>query len=106
VCIQVNLSGEASKSGVPTHKVAPLAAALAAHPRLRLRGLMTLPAPCPDPVRQREPFRALRELLEQLRTEGHDLDTLSMGMSEDMEPAIAEGATWVRIGTAIFGSRR
>jgi hypothetical protein len=105
VCIQVNLSGEASKSGVPAHQVAPLAAAVAAHRRLRLRGLMTLPAPCADPVRQREPFRALRELLEQLRAGGHDLDTLSMGMSDDMESAIAEGATWVRIGTAIFGSR-
>lgn len=105
VCIQVNLSGEASKSGVPAGEVAALAAALAQHPRLRLRGLMTLPAPCTDPVRQREPFRTLRELLEQLRASGHDLDTLSMGMSDDMEAAIAEGATWVRIGTAIFGAR-
>jgi PLP dependent protein len=105
VCIQVNLSGEASKSGVPAHEVAPLAAALAAHRRLRLRGLMTLPAPCSDPARQRAPFRALRELLESLRTDGHELDTLSMGMSDDIESAIAEGATWVRVGTAIFGSR-
>lgn len=105
VCIQVNLSGEASKSGVPAGEVAALAAALAEHPRLRLRGLMTLPAPCTDPARQREPLRALRELLEQLRAGGHDLDTLSMGMSDDMEAAIAEGATWVRIGTAIFGAR-
>lgn len=105
VCIQVNLSGEASKSGVPAGEVAALAAALAQHPRLRLRGLMTLPAPCTELERQREPFRALRELLEQLRAGGHDVDTLSMGMSDDMEAAIAEGATWVRIGTAIFGSR-
>jgi hypothetical protein len=105
VCLQVNLSGEASKSGVPASEVAALATALAQYPRLRLRGLMTLPAPCTDPQRQREPFRALRELLARLRAGGHDVDTLSMGMSDDMEAAIAEGATWVRIGTAIFGSR-
>jgi pyridoxal phosphate enzyme (YggS family) len=105
VCLQVNLSGEASKSGVPASEVAALATALAQYPRLRLRGLMTLPAPCTDPERQREPFRALRELLARLRAGGHDVDTLSMGMSDDMEAAIAEGATWVRIGTAIFGSR-
>lgn len=105
VCIQVNLSGESTKSGVAGREVATLAAALAQFPRLRLRGLMTIPAPCTDPVRQREPFRALRELLEQMRHDGHDVDTLSMGMSDDMQSAIAEGATWVRIGTAIFGQR-
>jgi pyridoxal phosphate enzyme (YggS family) len=105
VCIQVNLSGEATKAGIQAHEVADFAAALATHPRLRLRGLMTLPAPCDDLAQQRVPFRALRELLEDLRARGHDVDTLSMGMSDDMEAAIAEGATLVRIGTAIFGPR-
>ncbi len=106
VCIQVNVSGEATKSGVAPAQVADLAAALGAFRRLRLRGLMTLPAPVEGLDRQREPFRALRGLLEELRAAGHDVDTLSMGMTDDMEAAIAEGATWVRIGTAIFGARR
>lgn len=106
VCIQVNLSGEDTKAGIPADEVTAFAAAVAELPRLRLRGLMTLPAPESDPARQREPFRRLRESLEALRTAGHDVDTLSMGMTQDMEAAIAEGATWVRIGTAIFGARR
>ncbi len=105
VCIQVNLSGEDTKAGIEAGEVTAFAAAVAELPRLRLRGLMTLPAPEPDPARQREPFRRLRELLEALHAEGHDVDTLSMGMTQDMEAAIAEGATWVRIGTAIFGAR-
>ena len=81
------------------------AEALRAFPRLRLRGLMTLPAPVSGLERQRQPFRLLRQMLEELRADGHAVDTLSMGMSDDMEAAIAEGATWVRIGTAIFGRR-
>jgi pyridoxal phosphate enzyme (YggS family) len=105
VCIQVNLSGEASKAGLAPHEVADFARAVAQLPRLTLRGLMTLPAPCHDPVAQRLPFRELRGLLDKLVAAGHPLDTLSMGMTDDMEAAIAEGATWVRIGTAIFGPR-
>jgi len=105
VCIQVNLSGESSKSGLSATQVPAFAAALAEYPRLRLRGLMTLPAPSEAMDEQRRPFRHLRELLEDLRSQGHPVDTLSMGMSDDMEAAIAEGATWVRIGTAIFGPR-
>jgi pyridoxal phosphate enzyme (YggS family) len=105
VLIQVNLSGEASKSGVPPAEAATLAHAVARLPRLRLRGLMTIPQPERDAARQRVPFARLRELLERLRREGLDVDTLSMGMSADLEAAIAEGATIVRIGTAIFGER-
>lgn len=105
VCIQVNLSGESSKSGLAQTELTTFAAQIAKLPQLRLRGLMTIPAPCADLERQRVPFRRLRELLEQLREQGHAVDTLSMGMSADMEAAIAEGATWVRIGTAIFGGR-
>lgn len=105
VCLQVNISGEASKSGVAPGAIGPLAAAVAALPRLRLRGLMAMPAPAPGFEAQRRPFRALRELLENLRREGHALDTLSMGTSADLEAAITEGATIVRIGTAIFGPR-
>ncbi len=105
VCIQVNTSGEASKSGVDFAELPALAAALRALPRLRLRGLMTIPAPSDDPVAQRAPFRALREALEGLNAEGYGLDTLSMGMSDDLEAAVAEGATLVRVGSAIFGAR-
>lgn len=105
VCVQVNVSGEASKSGVAPEEAAALAAAVARLPRLRLRGLMTIPAPAADFERQRAPLRRLRELLERLRDEGYALDTLSMGMSDDLEAAIAEGATLVRIGTALFGAR-
>lgn len=106
VCIQVNISGEASKSGVMPGDVEALAGEVAGLPRLRLRGLMTMPAPCPDFEGQRLPFRRLHGLFEDLRQCGLDLDTLSMGTSSDMEAAIAEGATMVRIGTAIFGPRR
>ncbi|CAG2151751.1 hypothetical protein D3C81_1133480 [compost metagenome] len=105
VCIQVNISDEASKSGVAPAEVLPLAQAIAALPNLRLRGLMAIPAPADDPDAQRRPFAALRGLLDQLRQSGLHVDTLSMGMSADMGAAIAEGATLVRIGTAIFGAR-
>jgi len=106
VCLQVNVSGESSKSGVAIADLEPLADAVVALPRLRLRGLMAIPAPCSDFDRQREPFRRLRRAFDELRRREPALDTLSMGMSADMEAAIAEGATMVRIGTAIFGTRR
>ena len=106
VLVQVNVSGEASKSGVAPHEVAALAKAVAALPRLRLRGLMSVPEPTDDARLQRARFREVRELLESLKGEGFALDTLSMGMSADMEAAIAEGSTMVRIGTAIFGERQ
>ncbi|MCY1219663.1 Pyridoxal phosphate homeostasis protein [compost metagenome] len=105
VCIQVNISGEASKSGVAPAEVPALANAVAALPGLRLRGLMAIPEPEDDPAAQRRPFAAMRAMLQALRADGLDVDTLSMGMSGDMEAAIAEGATMVRIGTAIFGAR-
>jgi len=106
VLVQVNVSGEASKSGVSPEGVEALAHAVARLPRLRLRGLMTVPEPSDDQSLQRARFRSLRELLERLRAQGLVLDTLSMGMSGDLESAIAEGATMVRVGTAIFGERR
>ena len=107
LCLQVNVSGEASKSGVAPADLHALARDVAALPRerVRLRGLMSIPEPADDPLAQRAPHRMLRELLDALNREGHDLDTLSMGMSADLEAAIAEGATIVRVGTAIFGSR-
>lgn len=105
VCIQVNVSGEASKSGVAPDEVPALAQAVAALPRLKLRGLMTIPEPTDDVALQRARFAALREIKDRLVAEGLDLDTLSMGMSDDLEAAIAEGATIVRVGTAIFGAR-
>ena len=105
VCLQVNVSGEASKSGVAPAELLPLARAVAALPQVRLRGLMAIPEPIDDPVAQRGPHRMLRELLDSLNAEGLGLDTLSMGMSADLEAAIAEGATIVRVGTAIFGGR-
>ena len=105
VCLQVNISGEDSKSGVAPEAALALARAVAALPRLKLRGLMAIPEPAADPTAQREPHRALRRLMEAMNAEGLALDTLSIGMSADLEAAIAEGATWVRIGTAIFGSR-
>ena len=105
VCIQVNVSGEESKSGVSPAELPELARAVAALPRLRLRGLMTIPEPTSDAALQRERFATLRRLMAQLRADGLDLDTLSMGMSDDLEAAIAEGSTMVRVGTAIFGSR-
>jgi PLP dependent protein len=105
VCLQVNISGEASKSGLAPADVAAVAQAVAALPRLRLRGLMAIPEPAEGYDAQRVPHRALRELLAGLNARGLALDTLSMGMSADLEAAVAEGATLVRIGTAIFGSR-
>ncbi|MDL1861253.1 YggS family pyridoxal phosphate-dependent enzyme [Betaproteobacteria bacterium PRO7] len=105
VLIQVNVSGEASKSGIAPAEASTLAHAVARLPRLRLRGLMAIPAPEQDAARQRMPFARLRELLEGLQREGLAVDTLSMGMSADLEAAIAEGATIVRVGTAIFGER-
>jgi len=105
VCLQVNVSGEGSKSGVAPSAVVQLAQAVARLPHLRLRGLMTIPAPAKDEAAQRAPFARMRVLLEQLKSQGIMLDTLSMGMSHDYPAAIFEGATIVRIGTAIFGSR-
>ncbi|MBQ1766469.1 MAG: YggS family pyridoxal phosphate-dependent enzyme [Aquincola sp.] len=109
VCLQVNISGEASKSGLQPAEVLEVARQVAALPRLVLRGLMAIPEPAADEAAQRAPHRALRELLDRLRAElgeqAPQLDTLSMGMSADLEAAIAEGATIVRVGTAIFGSR-
>ena len=105
VCLQVNISGEDSKSGVAPEAALALAREVAALPRLKLRGLMAIPEPAGDLAAQREPHRALRKLLEAMNVDGLELDTLSIGMSADLEAAIAEGATWVRVGTAIFGSR-
>ena len=105
VCIQVNVSGEASKSGVAAGETGTLARAISTMPRLRLRGLMAIPEPTADVNLQRERFRLLRRLEDELNANGHHLDTLSMGMSDDLEAAIAEGATIVRVGTAIFGER-
>lgn len=105
ICLQVNISGEASKSGVRPEDAAALAHAVSAMPRLRLRGLMAIPEPTDDLQAQRMPLHALRTLFEHLRGDGFALDTLSMGMSADLEAAVAEGATIVRIGTAIFGQR-
>lgn len=105
VCLQVNVSGEASKSGVAPADLAALAHAVARLPNLRLRGLMSIPEAVTGFEAQRAPHRWLRELLDALRRDGLALDTLSMGMSADLEAAISEGATIVRIGTAIFGPR-
>ncbi len=105
ICLQVNVSGETSKSGVAPDEVRPLAEAVRALPRLRLRGLMAVPEPSDDIELQRRRFSGLRLLLEQLNTAGFGLDTLSMGMSQDLEAAVMEGGTIVRVGTAIFGER-
>lgn len=105
VCLQVNVSGEASKSGFLPGEVLAAAQAVAALPRLQLRGLMSIPEPASELAAQRQPHRALRELLATLNAQGLQLDTLSMGMSADLEAAVAEGATLVRVGTAIFGRR-
>jgi PLP dependent protein len=106
VCLQVNVSGEESKSGVPPELAADLAAHVAQLPRLTLRGLMAVPELTTATALQRNQFRMLREAYVQLKHDGYELDTVSMGMSEDMEIAIEEGATMVRVGTAIFGPRR
>ncbi|MFU8836713.1 MAG: YggS family pyridoxal phosphate-dependent enzyme [Thiohalomonadaceae bacterium] len=105
ICLQVNISAEQSKSGVSLAELPSLAQAVAHLPGLRLRGLMAIPAPCQDPQQQRLPFRALAEAMARLNKQGLGLDTLSMGMSDDLEAAIAEGATLVRVGTALFGPR-
>ncbi len=105
ICLQVNVSGEASKSGVAPADLPALAQAVVALPNLRLRGLMAIPEPAATLAAQREPFAQLRKMQEQLRAEGIETDTLSMGMSADMQAAILEGASIVRIGTAIFGKR-
>ncbi len=105
VCLQINISGEISKSGVALEALPSLAAAVARLPRLRLRGLMAIPAPTSDPNAQRAAFHAVRHALEALQGRGLSLDTLSMGMTDDLESAIAEGATILRIGSAIFGAR-
>lgn len=105
VCLQVNIDAEPNKGGAAPPAIRPLSAAVADLPRLRLRGLMALPAPAADPRAQRAAFRRVRELYESLKAAGLTLDTLSMGMSDDLEAAIAEGATIVRVGTAIFGPR-
>ena len=105
VCLQVNVSGESTKSGVAPSDVAALARAVAQLPRLQLRGLMAIPAPADDIAQQRASFARLRQCRERLNADGLLLDALSMGMSDDLEAAIAEGATVVRVGSAIFGER-
>jgi pyridoxal phosphate enzyme (YggS family) len=105
VCIQVNIDNEPSKSGASPDETLALAREIQSLSRLRLRGLMAIPTATDEVSRQREAFARLRELSEQIQETGIELDTLSMGMSNDLEAAIAEGATMVRIGTAIFGAR-
>ncbi|HEU5398131.1 MAG TPA: YggS family pyridoxal phosphate-dependent enzyme [Gammaproteobacteria bacterium] len=105
ICLQVNVSGEGSKGGAAPERLSDLADAVAGLPHLKLRGLMAIPAPARGLEEQRLPHRRLRELQEELNRRGHTLDTLSMGMSGDLEAAVMEGATIVRIGTAIFGER-
>lgn len=108
ICLQINISEEESKSGILPNQLPELATQILALPNIRLRGLMAIPASSSDPIQQRKPFQQMQQLLQQLKQQHPDhpeLDTLSMGMSGDMEAAIAEGATIVRIGTAIFGAR-
>lgn len=105
VCLQVNVSGEASKSGMAPEEVLDVAKAVTLLPRLRLRGLMAIPEPAGDLAAQRKPHALLCGLLDRLRAEGLLVDTLSMGMTADLEAAVMEGATVVRVGTAIFGRR-
>jgi pyridoxal phosphate enzyme (YggS family) len=105
VCVQVNTSGEASKSGVAPDEALALAQAVAALPRLQLRGVMALPAPSDDPAVQREALQAVRSVYNALREAGLPLDTLSMGMSADLDAAIEQGSTLIRVGTALFGKR-
>lgn len=106
VLIQVNVSGEASKSGIAPGEERALAEAIRSLPRLCLRGLMAIPEPTPDATLQRRRFALLRSLQQGLQADDRNVDTLSMGMSDDLEAAVAEGSTMVRIGTAIFGSRK
>lgn len=105
ICLQVNISGEDSKSGVAPNELLDLVKAVAALPKLTLRGLMTIPEPTDDETLQRQQFKQMRDLLNGLKKEGFALDTLSMGMSSDYKIAIEEGATIVRIGSGIFGAR-
>ena len=105
VCLQVDVSGEATKSGCDPAQALALAQAVAQMPRLKLRGLMAIPAPSDDPQVQRAQFARVRAVFEQIRASGIALDTLSMGMSGDLEEAIGQGATIVRVGTALFGTR-
>ena len=105
VCLQVNISAEASKSGVSLDELPQLAREVMVLPRLQLRGLMAIPAPSSDPTEQREAFASLRHALEETKSVAPGMDTLSMGMSNDLEAAIAEGSTILRVGTGIFGSR-
>jgi pyridoxal phosphate enzyme (YggS family) len=106
VCLQVNVSGEASKSGVAPMELPALAQAVATLPKIKLRGLMAIPEATGDAAKQQAQFRLLRSLRDDLNARGFALDTLSMGMSGDLEAAIAEGATLVRVGSAIFGERK
>ncbi|MBS1269254.1 MAG: Pyridoxal phosphate homeostasis protein [Gammaproteobacteria bacterium] len=106
VCLQVNIDDEPSKGGMRPEDTADTAVAMAELPGIRLRGLMAIPKPETDPERQRAAFRSVRELFDSLRNRGLQLDTLSMGMTADMQAAIAEGASIVRIGTALFGPRQ
>ncbi len=105
VCIQVNTSGEASKSGVSPSEVLDLAQAVSRLPHLTLRGIMALPAPTDAPQAQHAALREVRQIFDQLRGQGLTLDTLSMGMSNDLEAAIVEGSSMLRVGTALFGNR-
>lgn len=105
VCLQVNIDGGANKSGVAPHELPALADAVRQLPRLQLRGLMCIPEPSDDPVEQMAVFVRARELFDQLRARGMPLDTLSMGMSDDLEAAVAAGSTLVRVGRGVFGHR-
>ncbi|MBI2734297.1 MAG: YggS family pyridoxal phosphate-dependent enzyme [Aquabacterium sp.] len=105
VCIQVNSSGEASKSGVAPEEALALAQAVSALPRLTLRGVMALPAPTPDPALQKAQLHDVRVAFDTLKSKGLPLDTLSMGMSADLEAAVEEGSSMLRVGTALFGNR-
>ncbi|MGQ0598504.1 YggS family pyridoxal phosphate-dependent enzyme [Aquabacterium sp.] len=105
VCIQVNTSGEASKSGVAPEEALALAQAVSALPRLALRGVMALPAPTDDPALQKAQLHAVRVVFDDLKFKGLPLDTLSMGMSADLESAVEEGSSMLRVGTALFGNR-
>ncbi len=105
ICLQINVSGEATKGGVTPAEAETLATSIATLPRLRLRGLMAIPAPAEELSAQRKPFAQMRDLFTRLNSAGLSLDTLSMGMSHDLSAAILEGATIVRVGTAIFGGR-
>ncbi|MBZ0106222.1 MAG: YggS family pyridoxal phosphate-dependent enzyme [Sulfuricella denitrificans] len=106
ICLEINISGEASKSGVAPHELEALATHVNALPRLKLRGLMAIPVATDDTALQKQQFRRVRELLDNLNRKNFQLDTLSIGMSNDLESAVAEGATIVRVGSAIFGVRQ